>query len=159
MVITFTVREQKISHNMTQTLVAESVGIIYADFQFDTSWDDLEKIVVFYSSDKSVKPVPLKWNGEMLPIPTEVLIAGKLYVSAVGFGSGGRRKNTQAWDVMQAISVQRCGALGGCEFLRPMAENDEQQLDPSKLDVATDKEVKDMLDDVFGPKSERSATV
>ena len=160
MVITFTVMDAKISHDMTgRTLVAESAGIVQADFKFDNSWEGFEKIVVFYTGDCATKPIPLRWDGEPVDIPSEVLKAGKLYISVVGFGSGGKRKTTQAWDVMQAISVQRCGALGGCEFLRPMAESDQQQLDPSQLDVATDKEVKEMLDEVFGPQTEGSATV
>lgn len=150
MLITFTVTDQKITHDLKQSLVAGSSGIVKAAFNFDSTWDGLKKVIVFSSSACS-KPYPVKYNDEQLDIPSCALQAGKLYVSCIGFGAGGTRKTTQAWDVQQAITVQKCGALGGCDILRNMA-----QALPSGVPeayVATDAEVSEMLSGVFGASS------
>ena len=74
-----------------------------------------------------------------------MLKPGKLYVSVVGFGLDGRKKTTQKWDIMQAITVQKCGDGGDCDLLRYLAQG---QVADGK--VAKDEEVEDMLDTVFG---------
>lgn len=147
MLIIFTVKDQKVTHDLgKRTLVAGSEGIVQAAFSFDSSWDGFDIVVVFSSSGSKCKGgKPVRYGGEPIDIPPEVLVAGKLYVSVIGFGTSDRRKTTQKWDIQQAINVQPCGALGGCDLLRNMAQGsvpDER--------VATDPEVKDMLDDVFG---------
>ena len=147
MLIIFSVNDQKITHDLKGQLVAGSVDIVQAAFKFDSSWDELDKIVVFTSS-ACPKPVPVQFADEAFYIPKDVLKPGKLYVSVVGFGLDGRKKTTQKWDIMQAITVQKCGDGGDCDLLRYLAQG---QVADGK--VAKDEEVKDMLDTVFG-KSE-----
>lgn len=147
MLIIFSVNDQKITHDLKGQLVAGSVDIVQAVFKFDSSWDELDKIVVFTSS-ACPKPVPVQFADEAFYIPKDVLKPGKLYVSVVGFGLDGRKKTTQKWDIMQAITVQKCGDGGDCDLLRYLAQG---QVADGK--VAKDEEVKDMLDTVFG-KSE-----
>ena len=147
MLIIFSVNDQKITHDLKGQLVAGSVDIVQAAFKFDSSWDELDKIVVFTSS-ACPKPVPVQFADEAFYIPKDVLKPGKLYVSVVGFGLDGRKKTTQKWDIMQAIPVQKCGDGGDCDLLRYLAQG---QVADGK--VAKDEEVKDMLDTVFG-KSE-----
>lgn len=114
MLIIFSVNDQKITHDLKGQLVAGSVDIVQAAFKFDSSWDELDKIVVFTSS-ACPKPVPVQFADEAFYIPKDVLKPGKLYVSVVGFGLDGRKKTTQKWDIMQAITVQKCGD-GRIEF-------------------------------------------
>ena len=66
-------------------------------------------------------------------------------MSCIGFGDGGKRKTTQAWDVQQAITVQRCGAMGGCDILRNMVQVPESK-------VATDGDFVSMMNEIFGPE-------
>lgn len=103
MLIIFSVNDQKITHDLKGQLVAGSVDIVQAAFKFDSSWDELDKIVVFTSS-ACPKPVPVQFADEAFYIPKDVLKPGKLYVSVVGFGLDGRKKTTQKWDIMQAIT-------------------------------------------------------
>ena len=110
MLIIFSVNDQKITHDLKGQLVAGSVDIVQAAFKFDSSWDELDKIVVFTSS-ACPKPVPVQFADEAFYIPKDVLKPGKLYVSVVGFGLDGRKKTTQKWDIMQAITVQKCGSV------------------------------------------------
>lgn len=144
MLIIFSVDDQKITHDLKGQLVAGSVDIVQAAFKFDSSWDELDKIVVFTSS-ACPKPVPVQFADEAFYIPKDVLKPGKLYVSVVGFGLDGRKKTTQKWDIMQAITVQKCGDGGDCDLLRYLAQG---QVADGK--VAKDEEVEDMLDTVFG---------
>lgn len=116
MLIIFSVNDQKITHDLKGQLVAGSVDIVQAAFKFDSSWDELDKIVVFTSS-ACPKPVPVQFADEAFYIPKDVLKPGKLYVSVVGFGLDGRKKTTQKWDIMQAITVQKCGDGGDCDLL------------------------------------------
>jgi hypothetical protein len=103
--IIFTVNDQKVTHDLGQrTLVAGSSGVVKAAFTFDNSWDGLDVVVVFSNSGKKCNNKPIKYDGVPIDIPPEVLIAGKLYVSVIGFGDSGTRKTTQKWDVQQAIS-------------------------------------------------------
>lgn len=94
MLIIFSVNDQKITHDLKGQLVAGSVDIVQAAFKFDSSWDELDKIVVFTSS-ACPKPVPVQFADEAFYIPKDVLKPGKLYVSVVGFGLDGRKKTTQ----------------------------------------------------------------
>lgn len=139
MLIIFSVNDQKITHDLKGQLVAGSVDIVQAAFKFDSSWDELDKIVVFTSS-ACPKPVPVQFADEAFYIPKDVLKPGKLYVSVVGFGLDGRKKTTQKWDIMQAITVQKCGDGGDCDLLRYLAQG---QVADGK--VAKDEEVKDNL--------------
>lgn len=147
MLIIFTVKDQKITHDLGKRIVvAGSEGIVQAAFTFDSSWDGFDVVVVFTNSGRKCGGgKPVKYTGEPIDIPPEVLVAGKLYVSVIGFGPSERRKTTQKWDIQQAITVQPCGALGGCDLLRNMAQGSV----PDE-NVATDPEVETMLDDVFG---------
>lgn len=97
------------------------------------------------TAGKKCNNKPIKYDGVPINIPPEVLIAGKLYVSVIGFGDSGTRKTTQKWDVQQAISVHPCGALGSLDILRNMAQGSVPE-----ENVATDEEVKQMLTEVFG---------
>ena len=171
MLIIFSVNDQKITHDLKGQLVAGSVDIVQAAFKFDSSWDELDKIVVSTSS-ACPKPVPVQFADEAFYIPKDVLKPGKLYVSVVGFGLDGRKKTTQKWDIMQAITVQKCGDGGDCDLLRYLAQEVKDMLDTvfgkseapkpdpggsdsndknvSEDDIATDKDVADMLNKVFG---------
>lgn len=122
MLIIFSVNDQKITHDLKGQLVAGSVDIVQAAFKFDSSWDELDKIVVFTSS-ACPKPVPVQFADEAFYIPKDVLKPGKLYVSVVGFGLDGRKKTTQKWDIMQAITVQKCGDGGDCDLIKGIYDN------------------------------------
>lgn len=143
MLIIFTVKDQKVTHDLKKPLVAGSVGIVQAAFTFDSSWDKFDKVVVFSNSSCRKAAKPQKYAGDPIDIPNEVLKPGKLYVSVIGFGEGRKRKTTQAWDVQQGITVQKCGALGDCDLLRTLVQVPDTS-------VATDDEVDDMFRDVFG---------
>lgn len=145
MLIIFSVNDQKITHDLKGQLVAGSVDIVQAAFKFDSSWDELDKIVVFTSS-ACPKPVPVQFADEAFYIPKDVLKPGKLYVSVVGFGLDGRKKTTQKWDIMQAITVQKCGDGGDCDLLRYLAQG---QVADGK--VAKDEEVEDNLGAASSP--------
>lgn len=142
MLIIFSVNDQKVTHDLNKSLVAGSVGVVKAVFRFDSSWDELSKVIVF-SNSACDKPAPVRYVEDAIPIPAQVLRPGKLYVSCIGFGEGSTRKTTQAWDVQQAITVQKCGAMGGCDLLRNMVQVPEAQ-------VASDDEFVSMMRDVFG---------
>ena len=75
MLIIFSVNDQKITHDMKGQLVAGSVDIVQAAFKFDSSWDELDKIVVFTSS-ACPKPVPVQFADEAFYIPKDVLKPG-----------------------------------------------------------------------------------
>lgn len=139
--IIFTVKDQKITHDLTGSLVSDSCGIIQGAFKFDSSWDDFSKVIVF-SNSKNSKPIPVEYKGKAVDIPQAALKPGKLYVSVVGFGDGNAKKTTQKWDIMQAITVQQCGDMGDCDLLRNMVTVPDST-------VASDDEVEDMFDDVF----------
>ena len=148
MLITFTIKEQTITHDLgQQQLVAGSNGVVQADFSFDGSWEGFDVVVVFTNSAKRCA-APVRYTGDPIDIPTTVLVAGKLYVSVIGFGDNGLRKTTMRWDIQQAITVQECGALGGCELLRNMV-HDCTTSEVSDEDIATDEEVVQMLNSVF----------
>lgn len=72
MLIIFSVNDQKITHDLKGQLVAGSVDIVQAAFKFDSSWDELDKIVVFTSS-ACPKPVPVQFADEAFYIPKDVL--------------------------------------------------------------------------------------
>ena len=76
MLIIFSVNDQKITHDLKGQLVAGSVDIVQAAFKFDSSWDELDKIVVF-SSSACPKPVPVQFADEAFYIPKDVLKPGK----------------------------------------------------------------------------------
>ena len=141
MLIIFTVKDQKITHDLEGSLVSDSCGIVQGAFKFDSSWDDFTKVIVF-SNSKCKKPIPVEYKGKAVDIPLDALKPGKLYVSVVGFGDGNQKKTTRKWDIMQAITVQQCGDMGDCDLLRSMVTVPDSK-------VATDEEVEDMFDDVF----------
>lgn len=70
MLIIFSVNDQKITHDLKGQLVAGSVDIVQAAFKFDSSWDELDKIVVFTSS-ACPKPVPVQFADEAFYIPKD----------------------------------------------------------------------------------------
>jgi hypothetical protein len=149
MLITFTVKDQKVTHDLgSRTLVAGSIGEVQADFVFDDSWEGYGKVIVFTNSNPCGSAPPLRYDGKALDVPEQALRAGKLYVSVVGFDDNGKRKTTLKWDIQQAITVQECGAMGSCDLLRNLAQVSTGSV--SDDTVATDEEVGNMLDDVFG---------
>ena len=148
MCITFTVNKQTITHDLgQQQLVAGSSGVVQADFSFDESWEGFDVVAVFTNSAKRCA-APVRYTGEPIDIPANALVAGKLYVSLIGFGDNDLRKTTRKWDIQQAITVQECGALGDCDLLRNMVHECTSG-EVSDADVATDAEVVEMLNSVF----------
>ena len=145
--ISLMVKRQKITYQMDEPVIAGSTGIVKAMIFFDSTWDDLDKVVVFSHDNPQIKPFPVKFTGNPIAIPPEILVPGKLYVSVIGFAEG-IRKTTQRWDVQQAITVQRCGALGSCDLLRTMTQVPNSS-------VATDEEFGNMMEEIFpSPDSE-----
>lgn len=147
MLITFTVKDQKITHDLKDTLVANSSGIVQAKFALDGSWDSYDIVAVFSNSSRK-KPIPVPLEGaDTIDIPAGVLKPGKLYISVIGFGTGDEKKTTLGWDIQQAITVAKAGAMSDCDLLRHMTPHvaDEK--------VASDCDVEKMLDDVFGDGS------
>lgn len=138
MLITFTVKDQKVTHDLgSRTLVSGSSGEVQADFVFDDSWDGYDVIVVFTNSNQQCGSVqPIKYEGEAFDIPDSVLKAGKLYVSVIGFGDNGKRKTTLKWDIQQAITVHQCGAMGSCELLRSMAQSSGEVTENTETETA-----------------------
>lgn len=143
MLITFTVKDQKITHDLKQSLVAGSVGIVKARFAFDDSWLGMDKVLVFSSSSCPRRPSPIRWDDKDVSVPSEALLPGKMFVSVVGFGPNGARKTTQAWDIQQAITVTKCGLGGSWELLRNMVQVPDDK-------VANDDDFGDMMNEVFG---------
>lgn len=73
MLIIFSVNDQKITHDLKGQLVAGSVDIVQAAFKFDSSWDELDKIVVFTSS-ACPKSVPVQFADEAFYIPKDMVV-------------------------------------------------------------------------------------
>lgn len=88
MLIVFSVNDQKITHDLKGQLVAGSVDIVQAAFKFDSSWDELDKIVVFTSS-ACPKPVPVQFADEAFYIPKDVVVkSGSVVTNPTGQPKG-----------------------------------------------------------------------
>lgn len=88
MLIIFSVNDQKITHDLKGQLVAGSVDIVQAAFKFDSSWDELDKIVVFTSS-ACPKPVPVQFADEAFYIPKDVVVkSGSVVTNPTGQPKG-----------------------------------------------------------------------
>lgn len=88
MLIIFSVNDQKITHDLKGQLVAGSVDIVQAAFKFDSSWDELDKIVVFTSS-ACPKPVPVQFADEAFYIPKDVVVkSGSVVTNPAGQPKG-----------------------------------------------------------------------
>lgn len=88
MLIIFSVNDQKITHDMKGQLVAGSVDIVQAAFKFDSSWDELDKIVVFTSS-ACPKPVPVQFADEAFYIPKDMVVkSGSVVTNPTGQPKG-----------------------------------------------------------------------
>lgn len=154
MYITFTVNDTKISHDAGgKSIVAGSSGEVKAKFVFDSSWELFDVVVVFSNNNMKKRDIkPIRYSGEPVNIPDDALVAGKLYVSIIGFSLNGSRKTTLKWDMTQAITIQECGALGCSDILRSFATENKRLV--SDEDIATDQENREMLDEIFGPIDE-----
>ena len=89
MLIIFSVNDQKITHDLKGQLVAGSVDIVQAAFKFDSSWDELDKIVVFTSS-ACPKPVPVQFAvGAAINIPKDMVVkSGSVVTNPTGQPKG-----------------------------------------------------------------------
>lgn len=88
MLIIFSVNDQKITHDLKGQLVAGSVDIVQAAFKFDSSWDELDKIVVFTSS-ACPKSVPVQFADEAFYIPKDVVVkSGSVVTNPTGQPKG-----------------------------------------------------------------------
>lgn len=88
MLIVFSVNDQKITHDLKGQLVAGSVDIVQAAFKFDSSWDELDKIVVFTSS-ACPKPVPVQFADEAFYIPKDMVVkSGSVVTNPAGQPKG-----------------------------------------------------------------------
>lgn len=88
MLIIFSVNDQKITHDLKGQLVAGSVDIVQAAFKFDSSWDELDKIVVFTSS-ACPKPVPVQFADEAFYIPKDMVVkSGSVVTNPAGQPKG-----------------------------------------------------------------------
>lgn len=154
MYITFTVNGTKISHDADgKVIVAGSSGEVKAKFVFDSSWEAFEIVIVFSNNNMKKRDIkPIRYSGEPVDIPDDALVAGKLYVSIIGFSLNGSRKTTLKWDMTQAITIQECGALGCSDILRSFATENKRLVHDE--DIASDQENREMIDEVFGPKPE-----
>lgn len=154
--ITFTVNDTKISHDAGgKSIVAGSSGEVKANFVFDSSWEYYEIVIVFSNNNMKKRDIkPIRYTGEPVNIPDDALVAGKLYVSVIGFSLNGKRKTTLKWDMTQAITIQECGVLGSSDILRSFATENERLVNDE--DIATAQENTEMLEEVFGSKSEES---
>lgn len=151
MLIRFRVCKQKVMHDLREPLIANSYGVVQGYFELDRTWNDLDVVAVFKNSSVD-RPEPVRLSDTAFNIPAEVLKPGKLYVTVIGFGKGDSKRTTQQWDIQQAITISKSGALSDCRFLRDFARGSS----PSEDEIATDKEVEDMLDEVF-PKDDGTA--
>lgn len=90
----FTINKQVIKwENQCRKPVEKSKGVVYAQFTFDEEWDGLKPTIVF-DNDFANKPVGVIWTGDPIQVPPEVLVQGRLRVSAIGFGDGGKTRLT-----------------------------------------------------------------
>lgn len=88
MLIIFSVNDQKITHDLKGQLVAGSVDIVQAAFKFDSSWDELDKIVVFTSS-ACPKSVPVQFADEAFYIPKDMVVkSGSVVTNPTGQPKG-----------------------------------------------------------------------
>lgn len=88
MLIIFSVNDQKITHDLKGQLVAGSVDIVQAAFKFDSSWDELDKIVVFTSS-ACPKPAPVQFADEAFYIPKDMVVkSGSVVTNPTGQPKG-----------------------------------------------------------------------
>lgn len=88
MLIIFSVNDQKITHDLKGQLVAGNVDIVQAAFKFDSSWDELDKIVVFTSS-ACPKPVPVQFADEAFYIPKDMVVkSGSVVTNPTGQPKG-----------------------------------------------------------------------
>lgn len=90
----FTINKQVIKwENPCRKPVEKSKGVVHAQFTFDEEWNGLNPTIVF-DNDFAIKPVGVIWTGDAIQVPPEVLVQGRLRVSAMGFGDGGKTRLT-----------------------------------------------------------------
>ena len=86
------IRNQQITTEKTRCIVANSVNFVSAVCSFDEEWQGCAKHVVFTNGDIS-KTVTVS-DGEKFAVPYEVLVPGRLEISAVGYGEKGEMRIT-----------------------------------------------------------------
>lgn len=90
----FAINKQVIRwENPCRKPVENSKGVVYAHFTFDEEWEGLNPTVVF-DNEFAKEPVGVIWTGEPIQVPPEVLMQGRLRVSVLGFGDGGKTRLT-----------------------------------------------------------------
>lgn len=90
--INITIKKQHIIIEKTRHIIANSINFVTATCTFDEEWNGFTKQLVFTNGDIS-KTLPVT-DGDIFTVPYEVLIPGKLEISAVGYGSHGEVRIT-----------------------------------------------------------------
>ena len=103
------ISNQKISTDVRK-ITANSINYLTACCHFDSSWVQTSKQIIFTNGDVS-KAVMVS-DGEEIAIPYEVLVPGKLELSAVGLENGGEKRITTR-KMLLPITVCPSGALTG----------------------------------------------
>lgn len=94
MKIFFSIDSQSIQRSDTEKIAANSKGILYAEFSFDHSWDELIKKAVFERKNKAYGCI---LNEGCCLVPEEVLGEGEFFLSVIGVDSEDSiRATTQA---------------------------------------------------------------
>ena len=103
------ISKQQISTDVRK-ITANSVNYLTACCRFDNDWVGLTKQIIFKNG--SVSKVVAVSDGAELTIPNEVLVPGKLELSAVGLGdNGGKRVTTRK--MLFPITVCPSGEITG----------------------------------------------
>ncbi len=117
----YSVDSVKITLTEDETLVAGSVGVHYAEFTFDESWDGYAKTAVFRNGNITVEAVVALGKCE---IPWEVLSdAGLLYVGIRG--ELGDKQRPTLWAARKTVHE---GAQRGDEAREPTPDVYQQLL-------------------------------
>lgn len=112
MIIDFSICGQHIIWPKNQHIIARSVGHVAVKCNFDSDWDGLTKRIIF--TNGPISKTVLITDTDPILIPHEVLIPGKLYMSAIGVSDDGKKKLTTA-RMNYAITICHAGEQHGCE--------------------------------------------
>ena len=114
MTIDIQIKDQQVITEKTRFIVANSVNVVTARCTFDEEWDGAVKHLVFTNGDVSRTVVVT--DGEEFAVPYEVLMAGKLEISAVGFGAHGEKRITTK-KMQRPLLVHESGEIRGGEAM------------------------------------------
>lgn len=110
MTINIKINNQHITAEKTGRIIANSINLITAICTFDKEWDNYSKNIIF--TNGSVSKMLLVTDGIEFTVPHEVLLPGKLEISAVGYSQNGEKRITTK-KMLFPLMIYPSGELSG----------------------------------------------